>query len=109
MSTYKESGSRMTSSRGKRADRIARGNEAAQMIYATLRALPKPSEAMSALCSVQAMMCILCGPHDLDEAKIRAMMKEMTNNVVRLIQGEQDDGRSDRDGGLSAEAPRRDN
>ncbi len=98
----------MTTSRGKRADRIQRGNEAAQMIYALLRGLPNPSEAMTALCSVQALMCIQCGPPDLDEPKIRAMMAEMTNNVVKIIQGEQD-GRSDQNGGLSAEAPRRDN
>ncbi len=80
----------MTTSRGKRADRIQRGNEAAQMIYMALRALPKPSEAMSALCSVQALMCIQCGPHDLDEAKIRAMMANMTDNVVTLILAEQE-------------------
>ena len=82
----------MTTARGKRADRIQRGNETAQMIYATLRALPAPSEAMSALCSVQAMMVIACAPKDaaLDEPRIRAMMANMTDNVVTLILAEQE-------------------
>ena len=80
----------MTTNRGKRADRIQRGNDTAQVIYALLRGLPKPSEAMSALCSVQALMCVQCGPPDLAEPQIRAMMAEMTENVVTLILGEQE-------------------
>lgn len=82
----------MTTHRGKRADRIQRGNETAQMIYATLRAMPRPSEAISALCAVQAMMVISCAPKDaaLDEGRIRAMMANMTDNVVALILAEQE-------------------
>ena len=95
----------MTSNRGKRADRIERGNSTAQMIYATLRTLPRPSDAMTALCSVQAMMVVMCAPaHPVDETTIRAMMAQMTDNVVRLIKGEQD-GPSDPDAGLSVQTP----
>lgn len=95
----------MTSNRGKRADRIQQGNETAQMIFAALRSLPRPSDAMTALCSVQAMMVVMCAPvHPVDEATIRAMMANMTDNVVKLIQGEQD-GASDPDAGLSGETP----
>ena len=38
----------------------------------------------------QALMYIQCGPEDIDEAKIRAMMANMTDNVVTLILGEQE-------------------
>jgi uncharacterized membrane protein YccC len=43
-------------------------------------------------CAVQAMMVISCAPKDaaLDEGRIRAMMANMTDNVVALIQGEEE-------------------
>ena len=95
----------MTSSRGKRADRVQLGNETAQMMFAALRSLPRPSDAMTALCSVQAMMVVMCAPkHPVDESTIRAMMENMTDNVVKLIQGEQD-GASDPDARLPGQAP----
>lgn len=77
---------------GKRAERIELGNSTAQLIYGWLRQLEKPSDAMNVLCSVQAMMCLQCRDKSkpLDEDQIRAMMAQMTDNVVTLIRGEMD-------------------
>ena len=84
----------MTSRLGKRADRINAGNATAQLIYGWLRQMDKPSEAMNVLCSVQAMVCIQCRDRSkpFDEDQIRAMMANMTDNVVTLIlQGQEDE------------------
>ena len=76
---------------GKRKDRIQLGNQTAQLIYGWLRQLEKPSDAMNVLCSVQALMVMQCRDKSkgLDESQIRAMMGQMTDNVVNLILGEE--------------------